>query len=462
MLKKIKENKQVILILALTLLLVISTFLAKYFIGDSLIERKAIAKAEIPEISEMPLEKDYMSKNGELSNKYYVDYSTWKEKYDEISKIEEGYKDSYLNFFNKTKSQFIDLDSKENQLYSPLNIYIAYGMLTETTDGNSRQQLFSLLGQNDIEKLRKDINSLWRSNYLPGDNISLELHNSIWLQNGYKYNNETLDTIADSYYASAFSGEFGTKNYDKMIADWINVNTNNLFEDSLKEFETDKNLIMALISTIYLKDEWSEVFEPANNDKKIFQTPNGEKEFEFMNKRFNSGYVLGETFDGISLDLKNTKTKMWVFLPKEGRTPKDILESDEITKLFNPNEELPKNRTKVNLSIPKFDIHSKMDLIEKTKELGVTDIFDDTNSDFSKLSKDKIIVSNITHEARTLIDEEGLEAAAYTAIVLEATSAPGQEQKEIDLILDRPFVMVITGKDNVPLFTGIINEPISK
>ena len=59
MLKKIKENKQVILIVALTLLLVISTFLAKHFIGDSLIERKAIAKADIPEISEIPLEKNH-------------------------------------------------------------------------------------------------------------------------------------------------------------------------------------------------------------------------------------------------------------------------------------------------------------------------------------------------------------------------------------------------------------------
>ncbi|MFL8888765.1 serpin family protein [Helcococcus kunzii] len=458
MIKKIKENKQVFLILILTFLLIISTLLAKHFLGDNLVERKAIAKAKLPEISALPTMKKYTNKQGEVSEKYYDDYDKWKSEHDKLVKTDAGYQDSYFKFFDKTKSKFLDLESKENQLYSPLNIYIAYSMLTETTEGNSREQLFTLLGQNDIEKLRKDVSALWRSNYIPGDDISLEMHNSIWLLEGRRYNKEVLDTISKKYYASTFSGKFGTKKYDNMMADWINSNTNNTFEKSLKNFETNENTVLSLISTIYLKDEWTEVFEKSDNDKKIFNTPNGEKEFEFMNKQFENGYFSADNSDGISLELKNTNSKFWAFLPKEGKTPKDILESDDISKIINSKEE--SEGILVNLSIPKFDINSQINLVEKTKELGVTDIFNPKTADFSELTNSKPFVSDIKHEARTLINEEGLEAAAYTIILKDESKQ--ETQKEIDLVFNRPFVIVITGKDNVPLFTGIVNEPISE
>lgn len=459
MLKKIKENKQVFLILILTFLLIISTLLAKIFLGDNLVERKSIARADIPKVAYLPIAKKYTNKNGELSERYYDDYDKWKQDYDKLTKTESGYQDAYMTFYDKTKSKFLDLDSKENQLYSPLNIYIAYSMLTETTEGNAREQLFSLLGQNDIEKLRKDVNALWRSNYIPGDDISLEMHNSIWLKEGKKYDKDILDTIAKKYYASTFTGKFGTKKYDNMMADWINVNTNNLFKDSVKHLNTTPDNVLALISTIYLKDEWTETFEKSDNDKKIFKTPNGEKEFEFMNKTFYNAYFSGENFEGISLELKNTKTKMWAFLPKEGKTTKDLLESDDISKTINSKEDGAEN-VSVKLSIPKFDINSKLDLIEKTKELGVTDIFNSNTADFSKLTNSRAFVTDIKHEARTLIDEEGMEAAAYTIILKD--EAKQDLRKEIELIFNRPFVIVITGKDNVPLFTGIVNEPISE
>ena len=62
------------------------------------------------------------------------------------------------------------------------------------------------------------------------------------------------------------------------------------------------------------------------------------------------------------------------------------------------------------------------------------------------------------HAARTAIDEEGVTAAAYTLISIEATSAAVPED-EIDFVLDRPFLFAVTGSDGLPLFTGIVNEP---
>ena len=55
------------------------------------------------------------------------------------------------------------------------------------------------------------------------------------------------------------------------------------------------------------------------------------------------------------------------------------------------------------------------------------------------------------------IDEEGVTAAAYTVMATAEAGEPPEE--EVDFILDRPFIFVITNPDGLPLFAGIVNEP---
>ena len=56
------------------------------------------------------------------------------------------------------------------------------------------------------------------------------------------------------------------------------------------------------------------------------------------------------------------------------------------------------------------------------------------------------------------IDEEGIEAAAYT-ILADAGAAPPRDTAEINMVLDRPFLFVIESRDGLPLFAGIVNDP---
>ena len=60
----------------------------------------------------------------------------------------------------------------------------------------------------------------------------------------------------------------------------------------------------------------------------------------------------------------------------------------------------------------------------------------------------------IKHAARVKIDEEGVEAAAFTAIVGAGAAMPPED--EMDFVLDRPFAFVIRGLDSVPLFEGTV------
>ncbi len=111
-------------------------------------------------------------------------------------------------------------------------------------------------------------------------------------------------------------------------------------------------------------------------------------------------------------------------------------------------------------SLPKFDVVNEMDLIEGMKAMGVTDIFDSTVSDFTPMTDTPMLyVSQISHAARVTIDEKGCTAAAFAVINIGPGGMPSPELDEIDFVLDRPFLFIVSSRDNLPLFAGVVNEP---
>ena len=82
--------------------------------------------------------------------------------------------------------------------------------------------------------------------------------------------------------------------------------------------------------------------------------------------------------------------------------------------------------------------------------------FDAAPADFSAMtSADHLFVSDVYHQAFVAVDEEGTEAAAATASVMEATSALSTR-----LAVDRPFVFVIRDDaTGATLFLGRVTDP---
>ena len=110
----------------------------------------------------------------------------------------------------------------------------------------------------------------------------------------------------------------------------------------------------------------------------------------------------------------------------------------------------------VHADIPRFDLAEALDLIPGLKELGITDVFDPDRGDFSSLTDDRgVYVDSASHNTRVKIDEEGIEAAAYTMITAMGAALITQEY---DFTLDRPFVFAVRSAAGIPLFTGVVNR----
>ncbi|MDE7233585.1 MAG: serpin family protein, partial [Ruminiclostridium sp.] len=112
----------------------------------------------------------------------------------------------------------------------------------------------------------------------------------------------------------------------------------------------------------------------------------------------------------------------------------------------------------VHYSVPKFDVSSEIGLNEGLKALGVTDVFDWETADFSPLAEnpEELYVSSARHAARVAIDEQGCTAAAFTEISVMAGG--GAPPDEMDFVLDRPFLFVVTSDTDGILFAGTVNS----
>lgn len=371
-------------------------------------------------------------------------------------------------FFSESMSRTLSDAGEENAACSPINLYMALALAAELSGGDAREQILSLLNYDSVENLRTQTGEIWNACYLDDGNQTL-LANSLWLDRALSYNQSVMDTLADAYYASAYQGDLGSSRTAGAIQAWLNGQTGGLLKKDTRNaglFQDTDFPVLALYSTVYYQAKWSDMveFSPRNNTTDIFHAPGGDISCTFMNKKeLKTGYYWGEDYGAVALGLKDG-SRMWLFLPDEGKTVEDVLTSGEYAQqalggaLYTEEEENRKFM-RVNLSLPKFDIRSGGDLSEALKAMGVTDIFDPEAGAFtdSVTGDFPVWLTAVNQATRVAIDEKGVTAASYIEFPGAGAAEPPEEV--IDFVLDRPFLFVITNRYNMPLFAGVVNEP---
>ncbi len=436
-----------------------------------------LAAAQYPEMVPCPLDTDYVVAGVLDSDRYNGARRKWAESVNALASGRDyaGLLDGYLS---ATAKEFLAETGRENRVYSPLNLYLALAMLTETAGGNSRRQLLDLLGADSAETVRALARDLWLDSYRDDGQTASIPANSLWLNDAFdgRCLRETLDRLADDYYASAFSGAAGTPEYDQALRDWIDGQTHGLLKDYSKDLKLDSDTVLALVSTLYYQAKWADAFDPDLTAPGAFHAPGGDSSADFMHKELEGQYYWAERFGAVSLNFEDPGYRMWVLLPDEGTTPEELISSGAAMEFLTTDWDsagggydgetgvtpYPWGGSKyadIRLTLPRFDISSGIDLRDGLKELGVTDVFDPDAADFTPLTDlPRTYVSKALHAARVIVEEEKVEAAAYTVLGAVTGAVPSLDD-EVDFTVDRPFLFAVTGPAGLPLFLGVVNDP---
>jgi len=345
----------------------------------------------------------------------------------------------------------------ENAVYSPLSLWSALALLAQCAGGNSRRQVLDALGADSVDSLQETVSQVWRTLYTDDGMSSLILGNSIWLNSNLQgtYVQDTLDVLAQKYFAGTYSVPMGTDIADQAVTNWVNQQTNGLIGGDAPVVRTQPETLALLASSLYYRAAWTDEFSPERTEEDTFTDAAGnESKVDFMHKNQEGNFLRRKGYQAARL---GTRLGEMVFvLPDEGVSPESLLQDPEfLTGLDIYGEDSVRGR--VQWSVPKFDVNSDLDLMAALKSLGVTDLPDITRADLSALTDLEAFLSDAKQLARVKVDEEGVEAAAVT-LMMNATSAMPDPDPEICVMdLDRPFLFVIRTQETI-LFVGVVNQ----
>ena len=343
-----------------------------------------------------------------------------------------------------------------NVIYSPLSLWSALAMLAQCADHTSREQVLSALGTDGLEALTEQVTQVWQGLYTDDGQRSLLLGNSIWLNSAAEgsYVPETLDALAEVHHAGAFSVPMGTGEADQAITDWVSQQTKGLIGSGEPVLETTADTLAVLASSLYYKAAWIDEFSSSETYSDIFTDAQGEQnQVDFMHQNDSGDYLLGDHYRAARLS--TTLGEMVFVLPDEGTTPEALLQQEGFLSQLDFSSDQVRHG-QIQWSVPKFDVNSQLDLLSALEQMGITDLLDTHRADLSALTSIPAYLSKAQQLCRVKADEEGVEAAAVTLLVMDATDALVDDQPFV-MDLDRPFLFLIRS-EGVPLFIGVVNS----
>ena len=372
--------------------------------------------------------------------------------------------DYAVNTFSYKTAAAVLGSTTESSCFSPLSLYHTLAVLCSGAQGNTQSQLLSLLGISDLETLTAEIARLYRLNYEDDELTTLKIANSLWLDNELsdgtvmEYAPEWLITAAGDYYAEVYAADFSSPDTAQALGNWISRMTGGNLQPSGEEMGITQDTVMSIVNTLWYKTQWADKFYEKNTSTDIFTLSDGTAvECDFMHKTesSHSAIVTAEyTKSYIRLD---GGAKMIFVLPEESVDVMSLVSEEKLTEIFENG-----NYTDADVvwSVPKFETTVTYELEDTLKALGVTDAFDLMAADFSTMTASApLYLSSVRQGTHIAINEDGVEAAAWSMAGMEAGEAAPEEMPTVEMNLNRPFLYLITAQDGSNLFLGVVQNP---
>ncbi|MCI8454110.1 MAG: serpin family protein [Lachnospiraceae bacterium] len=393
-------------------------------------------------------------------------YKSDEERYENRKTVPEAFAAACQEFGVQTGSAVLK-DAKSNIVYSPLGLYFSLAVAAEGAEGETRKELLNLLGYPYAENLSADAKEAFEAIYhVPNEKNNkkdefgeypaesrycLRLATSLWADEDLGLKETFSGHAAQYFYADSFEGDLQTEKMQTLMADWVKDRTGGVL--ALPNTASGAEELLSLRNVVYFYDEWLDRFQVEATKTDSFMRRDGsEVSCEFMNRREEShAFRKGENFTSSRVSLKSGSVLF--ILPDEGVDVHELVKSPKALSAVL-YEDGGKTTGEVIWKIPKFSYGSHVELSGILKDLGIKKAFSD--ADFSNISDvSPLFLSQITQNVHIGIDENGVEATAFTELSWAGAAMP---VGRAEMILDRPFLYAVFHRGQV-LFLGICEDP---
>lgn len=353
-----------------------------------------------------------------------------------------------------------------NVVVSPASVAIALAMLEPGATGEARTQLRKLLRIEDPEVFHASMNALEQTlearvaepqneGDKPGE-LAVRIANAAYLQQGYPFVPAYLAAIGAHYGPVLHAVDF-RPDPDAVAAEinrFIAEATNDRLTDVVGQGDIKPETVLALVNALYLKASWLGTFDGKNTTDEPFTRLDGTDVTVPLMRGSGSSSARGDGWVGATKPTVGGLAVQFI-LPDEGRFPEVAGRFAEVVADYREHA-----TSGSELALPRFETRFGTEISPALQALGLTAPFENGGL-LDVADDDTLRLDQAIHHTFLAMDEDGLEAAAATVLLVVALSKPAREP--VPVILDRPFLFRIYDQQtDATLFAGRIMDPTSQ
>ncbi len=357
---------------------------------------------------------------------------------------------------------------QQNYMLSPASFKAALALAVSGAEGETKEQLLKAAGFDSVEDLNAWYGSLNGSiqrfaqqldaekqdfernkEYMgpdaKGPDGAFEIANSVWHNTDKpgKMKASYKTYVAEHYAAEA--NEADSASITDRVNGWCDEKTHGMIPVIADDLSEEASV---LINALYLRTSWLNRFEEGFTQQEDFTCLDGSVvKKDFMKQRSKYAYYEDENTQLVVIPMNGSINAVFVLGSAEGL--KDKMDQAEYCEVI--------------VKLPKFDVDTSFEhqeFVEFLAARGADLPFrQDGSADFSALCEGADwFISDIIQKSKIKLDEDGIEAAAVTAIMVRATSAMPKPEEPREFTADRPFSFALVTGGEAPelLFYGQI------
>lgn len=293
----------------------------------------------------------------------------------------------------------------------------------------------------------------------------LSISNSIWIDDGDALNAD-YEAVVGKYSQQI---DFQSIESPKVVNQWVKNQTNGLVDSIVQEGEPLPGVLIA-INSLYLKASWAKQFHEGNTNLDSFysspQRSDGAAKAHFMHQvgemLYSHDVMAG--FQIVQLPFSSSSMSMIFVLPTTDDNGNALVASSALVPALKSLKE-----TRVALALPKFKFEKMYDdnLKEALQDIGIVSPFKEGTQSLCNIFAldtypcSQLFISRVLQKTVVDVNEEGVEAAAVTAIIGSKSSPEPMDQPEpVLMMMDHPFqFFVYDEKEDLVLFEGRLGDP---
>lgn len=365
----------------------------------------------------------------------------------------------------------------KNTFVSPLSISTALAMTANGARGPTRDEILVALSASNVggmDALNAGMQSLTSVLASQRSRVRFYVANSIWSR---ALKASFLDICAQVYRAEAVCDAPQAAPINR----WCEDRTKGKIAQVLNPAEPLDSGGAVLVNAIYFKGAWTTSFDARQTRASHFRGSSGSRPCQMMQATGpDSEFLYAETdtyqaavlpygddcaYSAVVMVPRDCSESTLVIdgVPAQGSAARPRSASvDEVLAAGSADwPSLPSKlqKTKGTLRLPRFEVEFEADLkaqlIARGMQLacGVGGA-----ADFGEMSNADLFIEKVIHKTVVEVNEEGTEAAAVTAVVMNRCMSPRAAPKFI-MTCNRPFLFVIRhDSSNAIIFAGVVSD----